>query len=678
MDFNAAKGEKTAAAAEADRLRQNIEDLIHLPEQQRFREVLGNLPVAVYITDNYGRITYYNDACVKLAGRRPELGTDRWCVTMRLYWPDGRPMPHDECPMAVALKENRAVDDGEAIAERPDGTRVPFLAYPRPLRDSSGALTGAINTLVDISARQRSADRLERQTHRLQLLNRIAQLVARDLDIERIAQSVADATTELTGAQFGAFFYNVVNSEGNRVKHFAVSGAARGHFEKFGVPRDSSLFGRTFRGEGAIRCDDVRTDPRYGNNPPYCGLPEGHLPVVSYLAVPVVLHSGETLGALCFGHERAGIFDEGTEDLVAGVAAHAATAIDNARLYEAAQSEVARSRRAERAAQQLAAIVKSSDDAIVSKDTNGIIQTWNKGAQKLFGYRAEEVIGKSVTILIPPDRDDEEPMILARIRRGEAVDHYETVRQRKDGSLVDISLTVSPIHNSAGKVIGASKIARDISERRAAEAHRELLLREVNHRAKNMLHNVQSIAVQTLHNAKSQEAFKKVFLARLTALSHAHDLLARSNWRGASLAELVALELAPYRGGGPLNWTIDGCEVELEAKTALALGMAFHELATNAAKYGALSTTTGRLEIRWRVTPGADGADMLHIDWTERAGPLVSKPSRRGFGSRLIEHGLAYELEAEVRLAFEPEGVNCTIDMPLTPMEMETLSEPSA
>ncbi|HET8551851.1 MAG TPA: PAS domain S-box protein [Gammaproteobacteria bacterium] len=666
------------AAAEGDRARQNVEALVHLPDDPRFRDLLNALPVAVYITDADGRITYYNEACVELAGRRPELGTDRWCVTMRLYWPDGRPMPHDECPMAIALKENRVVDGGEAIAERPDGTRVPFLAYPRQLRDASGALTGAINTLVDISNRQRSADRLQRQTHRLQILNRVAQLVARDLDIERIAQSVADATTELTGAQFGAFFYNVVNGEGERVKHFAVSGAPRGDFEKFGVPRDSSLFGRTFCGGGPIRCDDVRIDPRYGNNPPYCGLPEGHLPVVSYLAVPVTLRSGETLGALCFGHERAGVFDEETEELVAGVAAHAATAIDNGRLYEAAQAELSRSRRAERAAQQLAAIVESSDDAIVSKDTNGIIQTWNKGAEKLFGYRADEVIGKSITILIPPDRDDEEPMILARIRRGESVDHYETVRQRKDGSLVDISLTVSPIHNSAGQVIGASKIARNISERRAAEAHRELLLREVNHRSKNMLHNVQSIAVQTLHNAESPKAFEKLFMARLTALSHAHDLLAQSDWRGAALMELIALELAPYRGNEDANWTISGCDVLLDAKTALALGMAFHELATNAAKYGALSTTAGRVEIRFRVTAGADERDMLHIDWTERGGPPVSKPSRRGFGSRLIQHGLAYELEAEVCLDFEPEGVRCTIDMPLPPTETGTAPETAA
>lgn len=136
----------------------------------------------------------------------------------------------------------------------------------------------------------------------------------------------------------------------------------------------------------------------------------------------------------------------------------------------------------ERAAHHYAAIVELSQDAILSKDLDGVITSWNRGAQRLFGYAAEEVVGRSVTILIPSDRENEEPMILQRIRRGERIEHYETVRRRKDGSLVDISLTVSPIRDPAGKVIGASKIARDITERRRAQEQRELLLREMNHR----------------------------------------------------------------------------------------------------------------------------------------------------------------------------------------------------
>src|SRR3984885_6064439 len=157
-------------------------------------------------------------------------------------------------------------------------------------------------------------------------------------------------------------------------------------------------------------------------------------------------------------------------------------------------------------AQHLAAIVESSDDAIISKDLNGIIQTWNRGAERVFGYTADEVIGKPVTILMPADRLDEEPGILARIRRGERIDHYETVRQRKDGSLIDISLTVSPMRNGSGEIVAASKIARDISEQKRAESQRALLTAELNHRVKNTLATVISIARQSFAGVEVGEA----------------------------------------------------------------------------------------------------------------------------------------------------------------------------
>ena len=165
--------------------------------------------------------------------------------------------------------------------------------------------------------------------------------------------------------------------------------------------------------------------------------------------MPVVSRSGEVHGGLFFGHEQPGVFTPEAEEIVMGIAAHAAIAIDNSRLYHAEK--------------HLSAIVETSDDAIVSKDLNGVVTSWNKGAEHIFGYTARGMIGKPVTIVIPPDRQDEEPEILRRIRRGECVDHYETVRLRKDGSLIDVSLSISPVKDASGIVIGASKIARDIS-----------------------------------------------------------------------------------------------------------------------------------------------------------------------------------------------------------------------
>jgi PAS domain S-box-containing protein len=252
--------------------------------ERRLRDVLDALPVAIYTTDADGRITGFNEAAVRFAGRVPQLGADSWCVSWKLFWSDGTPMPHDQCPMAMALKEGRPVHGIEAIAERPDGTRVHFVPYPTPLHDTSGKVIGAVNMLVDIT--------------------------------------------------------------------------------------------------------------------------------------------------------------------------------------EHKQAEEVRAR--------LAAIVNSSDDAIVGKSLEGVITSWNRGAEKIFGYTASEAIGQHISLIIPEEHLAEEETVLALIRRGEIVDHFETVRRAKDGRRLDISLSVSPIKDSRGRIIGASKVARDVTERkRAMEALRE-------------------------------------------------------------------------------------------------------------------------------------------------------------------------------------------------------------
>ena len=253
------------------------------------------LPVAVYTIDKQGRITFFNEAAADLWGHRPVIGRDLWCGSWKLRHLDGRPMAHGECPMAISMLEGRDIPWDQAIAERPDGELIPFRAHPRLLRDESGEIVGAINTLLDL-----------------------------------------------------------------------------------------------------------RTQ----------------------------------------------------------------TQADEARM-------------------RLAAIVESSMDAIVSKDINGIITSWNDAAQHLFGYTPAEAIGRPVTMLIPPERLGEEELIISRIRAGERVPSYETMRRRKDGSLVPVSLTVSPVRDGIGRIIGASKIARDISSHKESEGRIRLLMREVNHRVKN-------------------------------------------------------------------------------------------------------------------------------------------------------------------------------------------------
>ena len=323
---------------------------VHLNGHSRNSDkILQALPVAVYTTDAAGHITFYNEAAAQLWGVEPELGKSEFCGSWKLYWPDGTPLPHHECPMALALKEQRPITGMEAIAERPDGTRVPFIPFPMPLFDASGTLIGGINTLVDISERHKAEQRIR------------------------------------------------------------------------------------------------ESEARY---------------------------------------------------------------------------------------RDIAAIVESSEDAVLTKDLDGIITSWNHGASRLFGYAADEVIGKPITILIPDERHDEEPTILTRIRRGERIDHYETVRRRKDGSRIDISLTVSPVRDPEGEIIGASKIARDIAERRRADEQQRLLLREMDHRVKNLFALAGGVVALSARTATSAAELSSAVRDRLIALARAHALTLPVTSRG--------------------------------------------------------------------------------------------------------------------------------------------------
>ena len=432
-----------------------------------FRDVLDILPAAVYATDALGRIIYFNEAAAVLWGCRPELGKSEWCGSWKLYWPDGTFLPHSECPMAMALKENRPIRGMEAVAERPDGSRVPVSPFPTPLHDQSGKLIGAVNLVIDISDRKR--------------------------------------------------------------------------------------------------------------------------------------------------------------------------ADENAR--------------------RIASIVDSSDDAIIDKDLNGTIRSWNYGAERLFRYTAEEALGQSISMLIPKERIDEESEIVERLRRGERIKHFETIRRRKDGSLVEISLTVSPVIDAAGRVVGASKIARDITERSRAQQQKNLIFFELKHRIKNTLATVQAIANQTLLSALAEE--RSAFSARLVSLATAYDALTSEQWNRASMTEVVEGALKPFQENRRERFLIEGPrDVFLDSDKSLGVAMMLHELATNAVKYGALSNQSGRISVQWDLVQAVPPQVKLH--WKERGGPPVAPPTQAGFGSRLIEQALTGN-SGKTRLDYAPRGVECVL-----------------
>ncbi|MEE4455077.1 PAS domain S-box protein [Novosphingobium resinovorum] len=624
-----------------------------------FRQIVQSLPAALYTTDAEGRITFYNEAAAALWGRQPRIGEDWWCGSWKLYWPDGTPMRHEDCPMAAALKAGKEVRGAEAIAQRPDGSRYWFIPYPTPLFDDAGVLIGAVNMLVDISERKQSEEaaqrlaaivessgdaiisktldgtitswndaaermfgytakeiigqsiltlipqdrhgeetdiiarlrrgervehyetvrqrndgstfdisltvspvrrgdgtvvgaskiarditerkrheaRLLRQTHHLETLNRVSTIISRDLDLDRIVQAVTDIGTELSGARFGAFFYNVTDNDGESYLLYTLSGAPREAFERFGMPRNTAIFRPTFEGAGVVRSDDIRKDPRYGHNPPHQGMPAGHLPVVSYLAVPVLSSSGEVLGGLFFGHDEPGIFGPETETLISAIAGQAAVAIDNARLHGAAQIE--------------------------------------------------------------------------------------------------------------------------ISQRRRAEEAKELLLHEIKHRVKNTLATVQAMASQTFREGPKHEV--EAFIARLHALSGAHDLLTQQDWDAVEVANVVKRALRPFLQEDQERFAIAGPDVRLTSNQALLIAMTLHELGTNAVKYGALSNAEGRVDLAWEWVEQT-GAPKLSLCWRESNGPVVVPPGRKGFGSRMIERAIKGE-DGAAWFEFAPEGLRCTLEL---------------
>jgi PAS domain S-box-containing protein len=442
--------------------------------ERQLRLVLDSLPVAVYATDPLGRITYFNDAAVSLWSQRPEIGRSEWCGSWKLFRPDGRVLRHDECSMALAVRERRVIRGTEAVAERPDGSRVSFTSHPTPLFDDEGRFVGAASMLVDISDR-RKADEL---------------------------------------------------------------------------------------------------------------------------------------------------------------------------------------------AQHMASIVESSDDAIIAKGLDGTITSWNRGAERLFGYTAEEMIGRPLAILIPEDRQDEEPTILARLRRGERIDHYETVRRRKDGGLVDISLTVSPIRSQEGIVIGASKIARDITERRLASERQQLLIGEMKHRTKNLFAVIDAIARQSRPRHQPEvEAFVDLFMGRMRALLLTGEMVLSSSDRLVDLGQLFKGVLAPFHDPArTAQVALDGPPQAITEKTAGMLGLAIHELATNALKYGALKRPEGRVSLAWSVQQHGSQRHV-RIEWREQGGdPIDAEPSRVGFGSRMIRAAVAGERGGRTELRFEKDGLRCVFE----------------
>jgi PAS domain S-box-containing protein len=309
---------------------------------------------------------------------------------------------------------------------------------------------------------------------------------------------------------------------------------------------------------------------------------------------------------------------------------------------------------------RLGAIVSSTSEAILTKDLDGRIMSWNPAAERLLGFNESEIIGRAIRDLIPPSRLDEEDHILSQIALGERIKSYDTERLDKLGRAIEVSLTVSPL-SVDGRLVGASSIMHEITSRKQRERHNTLLLREVNHRSKNVLAVVQAVARQSANG--SSDAFLSSFTERIASLAAIQDLLVASQWRGVGLRPLLQAQLSPFVLLDGSRILLEGPSILLSPHAAQTLGMAFHELATNTVRYGALSSKIGHIVIAWKLVRN-ESAERLLLSWTERDGPSVQPPNRRSFGVTLITDIPKAALNAEVSLLYEESGVRWSINAP--------------
>lgn len=309
-------------------------DLALQAQNKLVKTITDNATSALFLMNDKGYCTFINPAGEAMFGySKEEIGSKPLHYLIHHHYPDGTPYPMEVCPLDRALPQNFEMRAHEDLFFRKDGTTVPVLCAASPIFEN-GVPVATVIEVRDITEQKNAEAERQRQAERLQLLNSVGSSISENLNLEEILQKVTDVVTALTGANFGAFFYNTVNTSGEAYVLYTLSGAPREAFERFGLPRNTAVFHTTFSGEGVVRVPDITKDPRYGKNEPNKGMPDGHLPVVSYLAVPVASKSGKVIGGLFLGHNKADMFTAEHENLVLSISSQAALALDNAQLYE--------------------------------------------------------------------------------------------------------------------------------------------------------------------------------------------------------------------------------------------------------------------------------------------------------------------------------------------------------
>ncbi|MEO5931036.1 MAG: PAS domain S-box protein, partial [Candidatus Kapaibacterium sp.] len=431
--------------------------------ESRYRNLVETSPDAIVLVDDRFVIAMANERTARLHGYATAaemIGMEARAFVAVMPW------EHAVGKIDQALAE--PTDRGEEVfLQRKDGSSFPAEIRASAIRGSDGTPHGYIAVVTDVTERRIIEKRLREQTEVVETVNSIGRLLSAELDQQRLVQALTDAATDLTGAQFGAFFYNVQDESGEWYMMYSLSGVGSEMFAHFPMPRNTDIFGPTFRGDGVLRLDDVRKDPRYGRNSPYYGMPPGHLPVVSYLAVPVVSRMGEVFGGLFFGHPEPGMFTERQEQIITGLAAQAAIAIDNARLFEDARRERANAEASERHYRILTEAIPS---IVWTALPDGRLDYCNQQWATYSGMTSEATLGWGwASALHPDDVQYSRDLWLQTVETGGNYEIEYRFRRASDGAYRWHLGRAIPVRDEHGDILRWFGTCTDIDDQKRAQ-----------------------------------------------------------------------------------------------------------------------------------------------------------------------------------------------------------------
>jgi PAS domain S-box-containing protein len=570
-------------------------------------KVIEALPAAIYMTDAEGRITFHNEAAAELWGCRPELEGSKFCGSWKLYWPDGTPLPHHECPMAMALKQKRPIRGMEAVAERPDGTRIPFIPYPTPLFDASGKLTGAVNMLVDISERKQAEAKLAERNTQLALAGKAGLVATFTYDVKAERVQISEGYAAIYGFREGTIEI------------------ARDQWRALVLPDDLE------------RLESVRSQAFADRQREYgleyrIVLPDSGLRWI------------ETRSFISYD-------GEGRPQRVAGV---------NIDVTERKQVEQTLAERNI----QLTLAAKAGLVGTYAYNADTEIMQISAGYAAIHGFPEGTIeIARSECLAgVHPDdiaRVEQFRREAFRECRREYCVEYRIIRPGGELRWVETRCFLS--FSGTGKPHRVVGVSIDITERKRVEEQQRTLLAELDHRVKNALSTVSAVVSHTWQGRRSVADFVAALDGRIRSMATTHELLSSSRWQGVSLTELVRRELEPY--ATRYNTEISGPDILLKPEAGQAMATVLHELATNAAKYGALSTKNGRVSIRWDRLNGHPRSHLA-FEWQELGGPPLVAVGKSSYGTSTIRDLIPYEFGGTVDLVLATEGVQCRLELP--------------